>query len=455
MQAKSMQLLSITNLSKSYGDNQVLNNVSLKIYLGQRVGLVGANGVGKSTLLKIVVDALEPDSGQVLPAPQLDVGYLPQVLEMAERQTIAQLVDVTLGNLRQMEVRLRQLEGEMASALEEDVLAQILAEYSELSEQFERKGGYDLDHRRDQVFEGLGIAHLAQDRLVRTLSGGEKSRVGLAALLLRSPDLLMLDEPTNHLDFTALAWLESYLQSYQGGMLVVSHDRHFLNKTVQSIVEIDEHSREAKVYTGDYDAYAHAKAQERVKWEEAYWQQMEEVWELRRVVKGKARQVAHNRPARDGDKMAYDAKGARVQSAIARNVRAAEEKLRRIAQDPIPKPPQAWTINPEFNPLSLPSKTPLSATQLSKSYTEQTILNDITFSLSNSGRIVIIGPNGAGKSTLLKILGDVVQPDSGEVHRSSSTVIGYLDQEQETLETSGTIFDAYRADRIGEWEDFK
>ncbi|MEZ4679734.1 MAG: ATP-binding cassette domain-containing protein [Caldilineaceae bacterium] len=209
-------LLTIDNISKSYGDHQVLNHVSFSLPPGQKLGLVGANGVGKSTLLKILIGELEADSGTVHIAPGAEVGYLAQALADVETLTIAELVDAMLGNLRAIETRLRALEAQMAASA--DDLDEILAEYSELTEQFERRGGYELDYRLDQVFGGLGIARLERSRIVGTLSGGEKSRVGLAALLLQAPDLLLLDEPTNHLDFAVLAWLEGYLQSYNGSV---------------------------------------------------------------------------------------------------------------------------------------------------------------------------------------------------------------------------------------------
>ena len=276
-------LVTIDNLSKAYGDNQVLNHITFALPQGQKLGLVGANGVGKSTLIKIITGEIEPDDGSVQLASGAELGYLAQTLATAEGQTIDQLIDTTLGNLRQLETRLRQVEAAMAQPGDE--LESLLAEYSALTEQFERWGGYDLDYRLAQVMAGLGIDHLARDRRVATLSGGEKSRVGLAALLLAAPDLLLLDEPTNHLDFAALAWLESYLQSYKGGVLVVSHDRHFLNQTVTAIVEIEEHSREAKQYSGNYDFYAQMKEMARAKWIESYWAQQEEIRELRKLMK--------------------------------------------------------------------------------------------------------------------------------------------------------------------------
>ena len=446
-------LVAIDNLSKAYGDNVVLNHISFTLAYGQKLGLVGANGVGKSTLMKILVGEVEPDEGAVRVASGAEMGYLAQTLSGAETQTITQLIDATLGNMRQIEARLRHLEAAMAQPSNE--LDALLAEYSALTEQFERRGGYELDHRLDQVMAGLGVAHLARDRRVATLSGGEKARVGLAALLLAAPDLLLLDEPTNHLDFVALAWLESYLKEYQGGVLVVSHDRQFLNQTVTTIVEIAEHSRAAKQYTGNYDFYAQIKVQERLKWVADYWAQQEEIWELRKLMKTKARVNPFARAPRDNDKFAFTFKAEKMQVSLSRNIRSAEEKLQRIEEDPIPKPPQELKINPDFDPQMLTSKTPIAVTGVSKAYGNQVVLDNVSCTIEPQSRIVIIGPNGAGKSTLLKLMAGTALPDSGSVEVAPSVVIGHLDQEQETLVTVGSLFDVYRNGRIGDREEMK
>lgn len=446
-------LLSVDNIAKAYGDHQVLNNITFAIYAGQKIGLVGANGVGKSTLLKIITSELEPDGGSVQIASGVEVGYLPQVLAAAETQTIAQLLDQALGNLSQIEARLHQLEERMAMPI--DHLDEVLAQYSTLTETFEQRGGYDLEYRSAQVFAGLGVAHLPRQRRVATLSGGEKSRVGIAALLLRAPDLLLLDEPTNHLDFAALAWLEEYLQHYQGGLMVVSHDRHFLNQTVNTLIEIDEYSREGKIYSGDYDFYANVKAQERTKWVESYWAQQEEIWALRKLIKSKARQNPFERAPRDNDKFAYTFKAEKLQTSIARHIRTAEERLQRIEADPIPKPPKAIEINPDFDPQALVSKTPLTVTGIYKQYGSQPILQDVHCAVEPQSRVVIIGPNGAGKSTLLKIMAGMEEPDAGEIFVAASVILGYLDQEQETLAEAETLLDAYRIGRAGDPEELK
>lgn len=445
-------LLAVTNLSKAFGDNQVLHNVTFTMHAGDKWGLVGANGVGKSTLVKIVTGEIEPDAGDVQIGAGVEVGYLPQVLAAAEALTIGGLMDQSQARVHALEARMRALEAAMAGSGDVDTA---LAEYGQLAEDFDRLGGYDLEHRTEVVFAGLEIGHLAHDRLIATLSGGEKARIGLAALLLQSPDLLLLDEPTNHLDFAALGWLETYLQSYRGAVLVVSHDRQFLNATVRAIVEIDEHTRDAHFYSGNYDFFAEVKAKARVRWVEEYIAQQEEIRDLRRFVASSARQVAHNRPPTDSDGFVYSFKGARVEVAVARNVRAAEEKLRRLEADPIPKPPQPLSINPDFDPADLVNKTPLAVSQVRVVYGPRVLLDDITVTVGAHDRIVIVGPNGAGKSTLLKIMGKRLAPKSGEVTLAASTVVGYLDQEQETLPAAGTLYDAYVGERQGEWEELK
>ncbi len=447
-------LLRVENISKSYGDNQVLHNVSFTLDEDQKVGLVGANGVGKSTLLRIIVEQETADDGHIWIRDGAEIGYLPQSLVAPAGQTIDEYVDHALGGLRRMETRMRELERRMGE--DDGNLTQRLNEYGELLERYERRGGYDMGHRRDAIFAGLTVDSLPRDRTVESLSGGEKMRVGLATLLLCTPDLLVLDEPTNHLDFSALAWLEDYLRQYRSGILAVSHDRHFLNQAVTSILEIVEQTREAKQYPGSYDSYAELKHEQRQKWEADYAREQDELWSLRKFIRSKARSVAHNRPPKDGAKdMAYNAKGERVQDAVSRNLRSAEEKVRRIEADPIPRPPRPLRINPDFDPQTLVSRAPLTASQLSKAYGDNVVLDDINFSLSVDSRVVIIGPNGAGKSTLLRILAGSETPDVGEVTVAGSVEIGYLDQEQETLDSHPSLFEAYRDGRQGDWETLK
>ena len=440
-------VLALENVAKSYGDAVVLQHVTFELGAESKVGLVGANGVGKSTLLEIVARRIQPDAGRVRLAEGAEIGYLPQTIGATPDTTVEELLDEAMGALTQLEDRLRELEARLASG---QGGAETLQEYGRLQERYERRGGYVREHRMQQVLAGLGVEYVGRSSRSGRLSGGERARLGLAALLLQQRDLLLLDEPTNHLDFGAIEWLETYLSSFAGAVLVVSHDRHFLNRTVASILEIDEHARSLKSYAGDYDFYAAQKAQERVRWQDDYERQQDEIQELRRAIKGAARQVAHNRPPKDTDKFLKAFKAGRIDGAISRNVRSAEEKLRRIEEDPIPRPPRALQFDVEFDPSRLVSHSPLSVSGLCKRYGEHGVLCDVSFAIGNETRAVIVGPNGAGKSTLLKILAGLETADAGVVDTGGSVVLGYLDQQQETLPQHGTAFDAYRGDRVGD-----
>jgi macrolide transport system ATP-binding/permease protein len=440
-----MLSLSLNDISKSYGFHHVLNRVSLLLNDGDHIGLVGANGVGKSTLLKIVTGELEPDSGTVMLAPGANVGYLAQVITGFDDNTLAEMIDASLSRVRALEMRLRDLEAQMAS-LQGDALDAAVADYGDVTEQFERYGGYEIEARTGAVLEGLGVGHLPRDRVFGTLSGGEKSRVGLAMLLLGAPDVLLLDEPTNHLDFASLEWLEGYLSAYRGAALIVSHDREFLNRTVNAIVEIDEHTRAAKRYAGDYDAYHAAKEHERRRWRQEYENQQEELRELRLAVKETARNNSNYRPQTDNDKFMRYKKAQTHQATVSRRIAAAEEKLRRIEANPIPQPPDELRFNPRLNVDVLKGRLPLTADGLVKAFGTRRMLDSVSFDLPLDGRVVLVGPNGAGKSTLLKMLVGAETPDAGKVYINPAVKIGYLDQEGVELNASDTILESCKAE---------
>lgn len=447
-------LVTVRNLTKSYGAIHVLDDISFVINSSDRVGIVGSNGVGKSTLLKILIGEEELDSGSFAYAPSSEVGYLPQTTPEFYGRTMQDLILASVGNLRQLEERMQQIEVRMTMTGDEE-LAALLEEYGQVSTKFQDRGGYDLDYKIDTILAGLRIAYLPRTQEVQTLSGGEKARVGLATLLLKSPDLLLLDEPTNHLDFATMEWLEGYLSHYSGAIVMVSHDRQFLNRTVNQVFEIDEHDHHLKKYEGNYDAYVLAKAAERAKWEEDYERQQEELKELRKRVREAARQVGHSyRPPRDNDKFARYFFAQRVDSTVSRNIRAAEEQLKRIEADPIPKPPELIRVSSHFNTEPLQSRVVVNARQLTKSWGERCILQDVSFTLAHDARIVLIGPNGAGKTTLLKLLLGEEEPDSGEVQIVSSARIGYLPQDPVDLDPRKTVLETYRYGHIGYEAEF-
>lgn len=446
-------LLTARNLSKAYGAITVLEDISFVINTGDHIGIVGPNGVGKSTLLRLLVDQEERDSGTIAYAPAVEAGYLAQATPEFYGRSIQDLIMESVGNLRQLEERMHQLETAMAGANEEQLPA-LLEKYTLVSTRFQERGGYEIDYKIDSILEGLHIAYLPRTREVATLSGGEQARVRLATLLLRSPDILLLDEPTNHLDFASMEWLETYLASYNGGALIVSHDRQFLNKAVTAIFEIDEHSHHLKTYSGNYDAYVAAKAAERRKWEEDYERQQEEIKELRKRLRA-ARQLGHNnRAPRDNDKFARYFFGQTQQSAISSNLRAAQVQLERIEADPIPKPPEILRVNSHFTGEAMQSQVVINLAHLTKAFGEHRLFTDLNLTVSSQARIMLVGPNGAGKTTLFKLLMGLEQPDNGTIQFVKGARIGYLAQEPDSLDPNKTVIESYRYDQVGYEAEF-
>src|SRR5712691_3798056 len=444
---QNIPMLTIRHLFKSYGAITELEDISFVVNPNDRAGIVGSNGVGKTTLLNILVGQESIDSGSFSFDPFTEVGYLPQTTPEFFGHTMQDLILESVGNLRALEGRMRELESALSTA-KDDQLAGLIDEYEQVSSRFQDRGGYELDYRIDTILDGLRLSYLPRDREMQTLSGGEKARVGLAILLLRSPDLLLLDEPTNHLDFTSLEWLESYLTHYKGAILLVSHDRQFLNRAVNQIFEIDEHSHHLKKYDGNYDAYVLAKAAERAKWEEDYERQQEEMKELRKRMRETARNVAHNRSATDNDKTAYNFFGGRVQNTISRGVRAAEEQLRSIEADPLPKPPKLMQVSSYFNVEPLQAEVVIRVSNLTKCWDETCLLDNVNFTIASDARILLFGPNGAGKTTLLKILMGFEKPDKGEIKIVDSARIGYLPQDPQ-MDLDKTVIETYRYGQVG------
>ena len=440
-------MLAVRNLCKSYGAITVLDDISFIVNPNDRIGIVGPNGVGKTTLLTILTGKEALDSGSFSYTPNTEIGYLPQTTPEFSGHTLQDLILESVGNLGQLEERMHELEHAM-STTHGDQLGGLMNEYEEVASRFQDRGGYELDYKIDAILVGLSIAYLSRDRDMQTLSGGEKARVGLASLLLRSPDLLLLDEPTNHLDFASLEWLEGYLSNYTGAIVMVSHDRQFLNRTVNQIFEIDEHNHHLKKFEGNYDAYVLAKAAERAAWEEEYARQQEEIKELRKRIRETARNVGHRRPATDNDKTAYNFFGGRVQNTISRGVRAAEEQLSRIEANPVPKPPKLMQVSSAFNVEPLQAEVVIRVSNLTKCWNQRCILDDVNFTIGSDARILLFGPNGSGKTTLLKLLIDMERPDRGEIRVVDSARIGYLPQDPQ-MDIDKTVLETYRYGQVG------
>jgi macrolide transport system ATP-binding/permease protein len=423
--------LSAQGITKEYGHRPVLSGVSLGLTPGAKIALIGANGAGKSTLLCILAGQETPDEGTVSHSAHDETGFLAQTLPVIAGETIQDVIASSVAGLKQLQVRMRELEHRMAEhRMAESPDEAVLAEYGEIAARFEDRGGYSIEARTDEVLASLGVAYLTQDRPVAELSGGEKARLALAALLLAAPDILLLDEPTNDLDNRALAWLEGYLKAYNGAVLFVTHDRDFIDAVGTAILELDEHTHELARYEGNYGRYLQAKRAARIRAQQLYEAQQAEIAALREKAATTARAVGFGRAAPDRDKSAYNFRGASVDRAISRNVRAAQEKLARLQARPAQPPPAPLRFSASFAAGRLRRGTvAIQAEDLTVQYGSRQVLDQVTCLLDAEGRVCLTGPNGSGKTTLLTILAGRSQPHAGTVRSQPGIRIGYLPQE--------------------------
>jgi macrolide transport system ATP-binding/permease protein len=409
--------LTLREVTKALGDRMLLNNVSLMVRPGERIGIVGENGAGKSTLLRLLAGREKPDDGEVIVVAD-SLGFLGQTPELGPHRTVSDVIDAALVELRDLERRLRTTETKLATADSAE-----LAQYGDLLTEFELRGGYDADARVDKAMHALGLAHIDRDRLLGSLSGGEQARLGLACLLAARPEVLLLDEPTNHLDAAALTWLEDELRAHHGTVVAVSHDRMFLERVATAIVEVDGDRRTLGRYGDGYPGYLAEKAAARRRWEQAYRRWIDEIEQLSAYTTTTAHRVAPDRPMKDRNKPAYDRDRERVQSSISMRVRNAQERLRRLRDNAIPRPPKPLRFTARWSQPAEEAGPAVSA--LGVRVGGRLWLDELTVGARD--RLLVHGPNGAGKTTLLRVLAGDLAPDHGQVRRRGR--IGYLAQE--------------------------
>jgi macrolide transport system ATP-binding/permease protein len=415
-------VLSAYDLVKSYGPHRVLDGLNIAAVAGQRVGLVGENGTGKSTLLRILAGIDEPDRGQVTrPA---DIGFLHQELPHPPHATIADLVDEALSDVRTATARLQTL-AEQLRRRPADTAA--LADYGELLQWVDDYDAWDADRRADLVLAGLGLGAAGRDRRIGTLSGGERSRLGLAVLLIRQPRALLLDEPTNHLDDQALEFLQAHLTGLPGTVVLASHDRVFLDAVCTGILDLDPARGGPTWYGGAYSDYLQAKRTERHRWQDQYGAQQRELAELRRAVRTTARQVAPGRAPRDRNKTAYDRHGERVQSQVSRRVRNAHRRLDELTRDQVRRPPPPLRFAATLTSDAGSGRAPVAVSLRDVDVPGR--LRVERMQVPSAGRLLVTGANGAGKSTLLHVLAGRLAPASGTVAHRRGLRVGLLEQE--------------------------
>lgn len=410
--------LHITDLVCSYADRRVLDGVSLSVADGSTVGLVGENGSGKSTLLRVVAGRLDADGGTV--DASRDVGFYSQDSGLDAGSTLGEVLYVALAPLHQAVERLEQLAGLMA----DDPAA--ADEYAKLLDWAVHHDAWDADRRAEVAAARLGLAALDRSRTVASMSGGERSRLALAALLTRRPTILLLDEPTNHLDDNALDFLEAELNSMSGATLVASHDRVFLDRTCDAIVDLDPShfgtdGRGGRLFTGNFSDYLAAKRDSRARWQEEFETQQDELNLLRVAARTTNLDIAHNRGPRDNDKFIYGFKGQRVQATVSRRRKNAEQRIELLERERIPKPPAPMRFSGSFD------REPIASVML-RDITVPGRLRCARLDVGRGEHLLVTGANGAGKSTLLDVIAGRCAAASGEV-QVSARQIGLLTQD--------------------------
>ena len=409
-------ILNCNNIDKTFVDNHVLKNASFHIEDYEKAAIVGINGAGKSTLLKIIVGDMSADSGQVTFAKDKTFGYLAQHQAVDTENSIFDELLTVKQEVLDLEASIRQTELDMKSA-EGDELDALLKKYSSMTHRFEDINGYAYKSEVTGILKGLGFTEAEFTKKVSTLSGGQKTRIALGKLLLQKPDLIILDEPTNHLDLNSIAWLENYLLNYKGAVIIVSHDRYFLDRIATKIVEID--NGVVSSFHGNYSDYATQKEHLRIEQMHAYLNQQREIKHQEEVIE-KLR--SFNRE---------------------KSIKRAESREKML--DKIERIEKPTEIKADMKLSLTPRKTSgndvLQISGLSKAFDKQVLFSNVGFEIKRGEHVAIIGDNGTGKTTLLKIINEILPPDAGTIHLGTNVQIGYYDQEHHVLHMDKTLFE--------------
>jgi ATP-binding cassette subfamily F protein 3 len=406
-----MTLVRLNNISKSYGTDLVLKDISWQIEEGRQIGLLGSNGVGKTTLFQVIAGELEIDKGEVIRSRNLKIGFLRQECEPEDDLTLFDQMLKPFSDLLKLHDKLRDLETEMSSGKD---LNKLMKRYGELQIEYENSGGYTYENKIETVLYGLGFKKEDLDKNINILSGGEKNRAALASVLLSEPNLLLLDEPTNHLDIGGTEWLENYLSEFPGTVVLVSHDRYFLDRVIHEAVELENHQVEK--YKGNFSAYLVEKEKRKEKASKEYKAQKEHLLRTEEFIR---RNIA----------------GQKTKQAQSR--RKALEKLERLEK---PKT-KAKKVKLSFTPTQRSARGLVWTEGLTKSFGEYNLFENVNFFLERYDRVGLIGPNGSGKTTFLRMLTGKEKPTSGELKIGANLDIGYYDQEHEGLDLESTVLD--------------
>lgn len=409
-------LLACQNISKAFGTKEILRDVNFHVNEKEKIAIVGINGSGKTTLLKIIMGEETADNGQIILAKDTAIGYLSQHQDISFDNTIYGEMLAAKQYIVDLEANIRRLEHDMKHA-EGEELEKILETYNRLSSKYDRDNGYSYESEIIGVLKGLGFGPDDYDRHINTLSGGQKMRIALGRLLLTRPDIIILDEPTNHLDMPSISWLESFLSSYPGSVIIVSHDRYFIDRIATSIIEID--NKKATVYHGNYTYYAEKRAEIRANMMKAYLNQQQEIKHQEAVIT-KLKQFNREK-----------------------SIKRAESREKMLDKvEVLDKPAEiASEMRLSLEPSVESGNDVLTVTHLSKSFGNNCLFDNLDFDIKRGEKVALIGGNGTGKTTILKMINHIVTKDNGTIALGSRVHIGYYDQEHQVLSLHKTIFE--------------
>jgi len=435
-------MLQVNHLSKRYGDDVILDGVSFVVNPTDRVGLIGPNGCGKTTLFRCIIGQVQPDGGSVsLSPPDLRLGYLAQGLAYAPAATLGDLL-LARSERRRVEAEIARLAEAIATARGEGRGA-LFEAYSIALAELETLGEETSAHQVQTVLAGLGLAGMSLETPVEILSGGQKTRLGLARVLLSAPQLLLLDEPTNHLDIEALEWLEDWLVGFKGAAFIVSHDRAFLDRSVTRILDLDPLTHSVIEYAGNYSAYIETWEKRR---DQQWAQWRDQLAEVRRIkqdiaqTKNQARSVELTTTSGQPGLRRYAKK-------VARKALAREKKLDRFLEsdERVEKPHPSWRMKLEFEDLPQSGQDVLALEDVAMGFGGRLLFSGVNQVLRHGERVAFIGPNAAGKTTLFRLIAGELTPTAGRVRLGSNVRLGYFAQEQETLDETRDAFETIRA----------
>lgn len=421
-----MITLSVNSISKMFGGNTIFENLSLEIHEGDRVGLVGRNGSGKTTLFKLLAGEEFPDSGQIHWRKGTTIGYLEQIPGFQSEITALDVLKTAFASLVEMETQMKELELRMANPnVSAESLERCVEKYGQLQDQYTLLGGYEMDANIDRISNGLSIQHLL-DKSFQSLSGGEKTKIGLAQLLLKQPDLLLLDEPTNHLDLMSVEWLGQFLKEYKGTVVIVSHDRYFLDDVVTKMLDLED--GEITSYIGNYSVFVKEKEERILKEFQAYEEQQKKIKKMKEAIKRLREWANRANPPNEG------------LHKRARNMERALERMEKLDRPLLNRK----KMNLEMEVADRSGKDVVVLKGVNKSFGEQLLFKDANLHIQFRERVAMVGENGTGKSTLIKMLLQQEQPDSGELKLGSNVKVGYLSQHIFPDKKDESVIDLFR-----------